>query len=54
MSIHGQYIINDGKDQLNKNIQLENVEWYKEALEGVLSDVSPIHWHEKSRPFSSV
>ncbi len=35
VTLDGQYIINDGKDQLNKNIQLENVEWYKEALEGV-------------------
>ena len=28
------YIINDGTDTLNENVSLQDVEWYKEALEG--------------------
>ena len=28
------YIINDGTDTLNENVDLQEVEWYKEALEG--------------------
>ncbi len=29
-----QYIINDGYDQLNENISLQEVQWYQEALNG--------------------
>lgn len=34
VTLDGQFIINDGKDQLNENILLEDVEWYKKVAEG--------------------
>ena len=37
------YIINDGTDKLNENVSLEEVEWYREALEGDGSILTASH-----------
>lgn len=37
------YIINDGKDTLNENVALQDVEWYEEALEGEKSILTSSH-----------
>lgn len=39
----GRYIINDGRDYLNENIPLMDVEWYTEALEGRESILTASH-----------
>lgn len=37
------FIINDGTDKLNENVSLEEVEWYREALEGNDSILTASH-----------
>ncbi len=37
------YIINDGKDTLNENVDLQDVEWYEKALEGEKSILTFSH-----------
>lgn len=37
------YIINDGRDSLNENVQLSDVAWYMQALEGEGSILTPSH-----------
>lgn len=37
------YIINDGKDTLNENVDLQDVEWYEKALEGEKSILTSSH-----------
>lgn len=38
-----EYIINDGKDTLNENVALQDVEWYEEALNGEKSILTSSH-----------
>ncbi len=39
----GKYIINEGKDRLNGNIKLTDVEWYTQAINGHDSILTPSH-----------